>query len=313
MRPTHAVILAGIVPVLFTVSASAQNLVPNPSFEDVLLCPDDFSQLDRTALWFSPTLGGSPDYFHACSASFGVPANSAGEQPAYEGEAYVGIYLWIQDITDAREYVEVQLTAPLEPGICYHFSMWVSLSDNSLWTTDAIGVYLSTTALADVPGYPPLGVQPIVENPIDILLKDQEWIEVAGDFTAAGGEAYLIIGNFFDDANTTTVQTDGFIGDNAYCYVDGVSLEPCIIDAVPGIRPLGDRVGPNPFSDRLSIGSGVEPNSQLRILNARGALVYEGGVGSNAVLNTAAWPAGFYSLELLAPDGSRAHGKFVKD
>lgn len=37
--------------------AHAQQLVPNPGFEELLQCPDFQSQLDRTAHWFDPSVG----------------------------------------------------------------------------------------------------------------------------------------------------------------------------------------------------------------------------------------------------------------
>ena len=79
--------------------AHAQQLVPNPGFEELLQCPDFQSQLDRTAHWFDPSAGGTPDYFHACGAPlYSVPDNAAGVQDPVSGQAYAGIFLWIQNV-----------------------------------------------------------------------------------------------------------------------------------------------------------------------------------------------------------------------
>ena len=59
---------------------SAQNLVPNPSFEHYDSCPDFYSELSYATGWlaFSP----SPDYFNSCDLSqfVGCNKNFAGMQ-----------------------------------------------------------------------------------------------------------------------------------------------------------------------------------------------------------------------------------------
>jgi hypothetical protein len=54
-------------------SILAQNLVPNPSFENYTTCPTAASQLYVAPPWTSPTTGGA-EYFNICSSSnVGVP------------------------------------------------------------------------------------------------------------------------------------------------------------------------------------------------------------------------------------------------
>ncbi len=91
-------------------TAFPQNLVPNGGFEEVLECPDFQSQLDRTAHWFDPSEMGTPDYYHACGDPwYSVPDNTVGFQEPVDGQAYVGMFLWIYLLEDVRELIEVEL------------------------------------------------------------------------------------------------------------------------------------------------------------------------------------------------------------
>ena len=50
--------------IFFNLSLSAQNLAPNPSFEDTVMCPNLGGQVDRAKFWY--TVQNTPDYFHSC-------------------------------------------------------------------------------------------------------------------------------------------------------------------------------------------------------------------------------------------------------
>ena len=70
---------------------SQQNLVPNPSFEDTMHCPNGTNDPGAVSLWYNPS-GASPDYYNVCSTNGGgVPWNDWGYQYAQEGHAYIGL------------------------------------------------------------------------------------------------------------------------------------------------------------------------------------------------------------------------------
>ena len=48
--------------------AFAQNLVPNPSFENYSACPENISEIDFALPWTSTT-GATPDYYNSCSTT----------------------------------------------------------------------------------------------------------------------------------------------------------------------------------------------------------------------------------------------------
>jgi hypothetical protein len=90
-----------ILLLIFTSSLFAQvNLVPNGSFEQHNKCPNDISTVAREGMpqeyvfdWIAPTFG-TTDYFHACAFIASVPKNFAGYQPAADGEAYCGLFVF---------------------------------------------------------------------------------------------------------------------------------------------------------------------------------------------------------------------------
>jgi hypothetical protein len=97
----------------------AQNLVPNGSFEEKHDCHQGQHTINSVKNWIQPT-DGTADYFNSCTTSpsslFDVPKNNAGYQFAHSGEAYCGIisYWLYPPAFNYREYIQVELTAPLE-------------------------------------------------------------------------------------------------------------------------------------------------------------------------------------------------------
>jgi hypothetical protein len=77
-------------------NSSAQNLVPNGSFEQYYSCPVFNGEADTCIGWhsFGGIIGatGTPDYFNSCSIVVGVPDNLCGRQMAYQGNGYMGLF-----------------------------------------------------------------------------------------------------------------------------------------------------------------------------------------------------------------------------
>lgn len=76
-----------------------------------------------------------------------------------------------------------------------------------------------------------------------------------GTFTAAGGETYIIIGNFNSNSTTTKALVNTTSSWNAaYYYIDNVSVVPC-----DSLTPLGSvdkqtvNIYPNPVSHELIV------------------------------------------------------------
>ncbi len=205
----------------------------------------DTGSLHLAKYWYSP--GKTSDYFHACAngnnsidARADVPKNAVGYQYARTGDGYAGIALMdstpFSIIPHAiyREYAEGTLLSPLQKDSVYQVKFFVSRGDNpevANRATDRIGAYfhqqfiVPTVYITGVPFI--INAQPQVENLRGRFLYDTAgWTAVCEYFRAKGGEAYLTIGNFYDDAQTPYVQTAPTISHNAsYYYLDDVSVE----------------------------------------------------------------------------------------
>jgi len=203
-----------ILVVVFYSSAYSQNLVPNGSFEDHTACPNTQSTtiINYAQNWMNPSTMGSPDYYHQCgSGGYSVPNTWAGYQKAKSGVAYTGVFAYVPG-AETREYIEVPLVYPLIANKTYKFKMYVNLINYARQAIDAFGVYFSTTAVSGVTNIDPLPYVPQIKNtPGNMLTDTAGWMLIGGTYTASGGEAWLLIGNFEYNANmqTTLVNPSG--------------------------------------------------------------------------------------------------------
>jgi hypothetical protein len=209
-------------------AAHAVNLVPNSSFESYTSCPTSFGQISVASPWDTPNTGTS-DYLNACAPvvfpSVNVPSNEQGFQNALTGVGYAGL-IPLSAAADYREYIQAPLASPLAPGTPYLVKFYVSLADLSLVAIDRLGAYLSVGPVGPVPNYAALPYTPQVESPANLFLTDAtNWTLISGIFVASGGEDHIVIGNFHDDASTSTVPGPGNWPGGAYYYIEDVSVE----------------------------------------------------------------------------------------
>lgn len=223
--------------VVTTNFTAQENLVPNPSFENMVACPNaGFTDIGSTANWYNPT-GATPDYYNSCATDiiygFSVPKNGFGYQYAKSGFGYAGIATMVQN--DVREYIQVALTNSLVPGTSYTVKFHVSIADSCQYSANNIGAYLSVNPVSAINNLY-LSFTPQISNNFFLNPLDDRngWIEVSGSFIAQGGENYLTIGNFYDDLNTdTTFYIDGstwLIG--SYHFIDDVSVTETLPSSV---------------------------------------------------------------------------------
>jgi hypothetical protein len=257
-------------------TCNAQNLVPNGGFELYTGCPywNWGGQLDSCMFWLNPTWplvsmpGGSPDYYNQCVIGIlGVPDNYMGHQQAHLGNAYVGISLG-DPSSIFHEYIEVPLTSPLVADSFYHFEMYVNLANKSRYNTDDFQVYFLDTVILGVPNAFPLSsYAPQISNQNGHFPDTMNWALVCGDLRAAGGEQFMIIGNFKMDTNTTFVMNNYSATAYAYCYFDDVSLVHVPENTVglheKSLYPQMS-VSPNPVRDILTIK--VNNNEALEVI-----------------------------------------------
>jgi hypothetical protein len=213
------------------------NLVPNYSFDQYSVCPTTIenARSDKPDFWYKPDLRGAR-YFNACANGFannhnGMPINFLGGgynfQYAKTGNGYILMFYY--NGMDARNYIQVKLIDSLRQGKCYYAEYYVN-SQNSinlacnnqamLFTNNP--VYVDTAALQPVYLLP---ANPQIQNPY-IITDTVNWVKVGGVFTAQGGEQYLTLGNFKNNAQTQIqqIQTTGYYG--AAYYLEDVIVIP---------------------------------------------------------------------------------------
>ncbi len=216
----------------------AQNLVPNGSFESYIACPTAAAFYQVTP-WCG--LGGGEEAYNVCFSTlyggggFGVPDNTSGFQYPRTGSGYGSVILKMIGTgtltAERREYLHVPLITNLQSGKLYCGTFYVNLNNDAKYTTDRISMALSSNSFACNQAMPsPQSISPLpivtqVANTLGNFITDTlNWIEVSGSFTATGTEAYLTIGNFYDDANTSHIALSGT---RTICYllIDDVSIE----------------------------------------------------------------------------------------
>lgn len=116
----------------------------------------------------------------------------------------------------------------LRQGKCYYAEYYVNLANTEhlacnnqsmLFTNNP--VYVDTVATP----YGVLPTNPQIQN-TRIITDTLNWVKVSGVFTAQGGEQYLTLGNFKNNAQTQTqqIQPTGYNG--AAYYIEDVSVLP---------------------------------------------------------------------------------------
>lgn len=232
---------------------TAQNLVPNPSFELYNSCPVGISALEYSPgytsfptvqSWVNPLQAGSADYFNSCATTASqasVPANAFGQQPPRTGNGYTGIIAWegkMQSGSMANtfgEYIQCRLTQPMAAGQKYCVSFYVSNSvvqnGYNYVSIDKLGINFAAMQQTQASGFS-MSMPYSVSNTAGSFLADTtNWIRVAGLYTATGGEEWLTLGWFNNGAVPAIQPVSPAVPNTAqpyrtYLYIDDVSVTP---------------------------------------------------------------------------------------
>lgn len=302
------------------ISAKGQNLVPNGNFEGYSVCPDDISQLEAALNWITPT-DGTSDYFNQCTytPSIDVPYNLVGFQAAHSGVGYAGIFMFDVFLgynLNYREYLEVPLTSVLVNDSCYHFEMYISLANTSAYAVSNIEVYFSETLISNIPSYDPLPFTPQITNTTGIVSDTLNWKLISGDYTANGGESYLLIGNFKDDSNTDTLFVNEASGNEKYAYyfIDDVSLSACNSTAIhePG-ENTGKNLYPNPFTEKLTFKGSKDELLEIILYDIISGKMLQREFKNSVTINTEQLAKGIYIYEMRSKNIVIEKGKVVKE
>ena len=301
----------------FVSSIRAQELIPNGSFE-LSLKPvkSNFSgNIEWASPWF-PAGTGSPDLIRNGEVPFG-------HQKAADGNQFAGIILYDQDNPEFREYLEVKLSRAMQPEEKFKLNLKVSAAESSRYFTDALGFAFTKDSLL-AKNWNVIEREPELRTRKFKALSDtsDSWQDLELEYTAKGGEHFLIIGNFSLDAATgLQPNKKNSYFKISYLYIDDlklISLNERIEDILNPVKadlPGGEElpasklhvpnvVTPNGdgFNDVFYI-AGLPRYTKLSIFSSEGKLLYN----TNNYRNDwdgSGFKTGNYRYELKLPDGN---------
>lgn len=195
---------------------NGQNLIPNPSFETIGICPakhgESAGKFDSyTNSWYSANVG-SPDLFTDCSEKASVtplniipPNVFPGIQTARTGSVYAGLIHY-----GLAEYLGNTLKEPLEAGKNYEVSFYVSCAGKQIHITDAIGMYISSEQIKIRTGTSNPAITNVIPQIISSsgnFIQSTSWTKISGYYTAKGGEQYITVGSFFNEKTNNVISS----------------------------------------------------------------------------------------------------------
>jgi OOP family OmpA-OmpF porin len=303
-----------IILVLFALTQKlvSQNLVTNPSFENYSNCPTSSGQFNALNWQVTANCGqSSPDYYNVCSpGTQGVPSNVVGNQNAYNGNAYAGIYCYYAFLP-LREYMQSQLSSLLVAGQTYYVSFRASLGDDYGIAIGSLGAYISNNPITGNGTYGPIAVVPQIISS-SIISSTANWIQITGSFVANGGEQYITIGNFATDTATPhTTNSNAFISDMAYYYIDMVEVTTTPLITTQFYN-TDVTVFPNPLKDHLTVEyQNQSADDILEVYTLDGKQLKKMSVG-NSTIDLHDLPSGVYFIYITKQDSDRLVKKIVK-
>jgi hypothetical protein len=299
-------------------------MIPNASFEDTI--QGNFG-LKYAANWNFPSKGQAEYYtiFHNQQRpEWGVPNNYSGYQHSNSGNAFIGIRmysLYNDNFKRVREYIQSRLVKPLKKDSIYCMQLYVSLADSFRYASrNQLGIYFSQAEINLNTDFNLPYTPQIIVSPDEYITDKKNWLQFDFEYTASGGEGYIILGNFNDTTRIDTLFVDGgrkeelaYIG--TYYYVDDVYLGNC--DSIIGLPEISlanqINVYPNPAKEQLFISYEGNEKLQLKLYNLVGQIVEikQSRQAKNLQIPLNHLSKGVYLLEIIAGE-QRISRKVIK-
>ncbi len=268
----------------------AQNLVPNPSFELYDSCTSVYSIYTERSMnffcsnWFDNNLisESTVDYMNSClPENYHVPDGINGHSFAQDGNRYIGasmIGFYSHNTTDElhREHPCVKLTDTLIKDSTYCVSFFYK-NPNTFdkgYALDNIGILFTKDSLTyEVAQFSSAHIR----TEQGVLLRNDQWEQFTGYYTANGGETYLNVGLFGNLQNTTLdFSYDGFV---AFMYFfDNFSVTKCNKDSLTRVYiDLPNVFTPNNdgINDSYIINHNNIEQMQVLVYNRYGNLIFQ--------------------------------------
>jgi len=170
-----------------------QNLLPNPSFEEVNVCKK-YEEDCAPRGWRSTTLKSfrynkyDPGVIHSGKAK--------------DGRRYVTLLMHNHRRAEDRSFMQAPLLCPLEKGVEYELVFYINppkymLRKMGVYFTDSMLIYNKVTDCTKL--------QPQLEISFEKQLIKNRWNRVTTKYTATGNERGIVFGNFYPDEKTEIV------------------------------------------------------------------------------------------------------------
>ena len=188
-------------------NVESQNFIQNGSFEEHVQCPPHHSLIKYCKGW-STANTATPDYYNKCSNGHFMYFHYC--QDAYDGDGFIGIYLYDKVDFKEREYVSTNLTSPLQKDSMYVFEAYLAYPEAELQLFK-LNVGFSQGELKTktyraynkdwIPHLDARTKKCPIPNRLDLSYAESDplingWHKVVGYYKAKGGEKILTIGLF---------------------------------------------------------------------------------------------------------------------
>lgn len=296
--------------------ATAQNLVPNGSFEEPPSCvgtPWAYT-LELAAPWFSPSTS-TPDLYtidsiSECGTFLSVddPNNSELFRVPFDGNRFAGFYAF-NDGDTLKDYCSVPLFMQLLAGHTYKLRMRYQAYSAYRYAVGHLGALFTHDPIS-LDGWGMIHMEPQITFSGDSFLDQaDDWGVLEGFMVAQGGEAFLTIGSFVPNDQVVVEEVSGSNYTSAYYLLDGVELEDITVGVVeqsfgPALTCNGEHIS----------WSGNAPLKRIVILDACGRTVqWHDCVPMHGSITIPPWlPTGAYTVNAVA-EGRVEHLRFFKD
>lgn len=285
--------------------AVAQNLIPNPGFEDYIGDCTFGVGMDDVEHWSFPDCANPGAYYHSCNnigaPNGGVPVNIQGVEQPHSGSAYAGIapFVTLAQNGTVHSYASVDFLSPLVAGEDYCLRFFISRADSSRYAVGTLHAFL-WYSLPSICNYNDTAWDTYAAATFDISSVGPDgWYPMEAQFTANGAEANLTMGTFLFGAEFDTTYLGPLPINNALYYFDDFYLGPCDL-AVQEVSASSDLVL-TPLLTAVQVSwPSTSSYHTLNLYDTQGRLLRSVRVQSN----TATVPvhtSGIFLIEALGP------------
>jgi len=299
-----------LILILISGNFLGQNIVINPDFETFTTCPTYEDNILQATGWTS--YKESPDYFNACSVSgLGTPTNITGYQMPHSGVGYGGFFAYDNTAPNIREIIGSALSQTLNIGQSYYVSAHFALGEIKYMSQkfipcNNVGIKFSTVPFSTVTPVPINNFAHI--HSIPIINDTMNWTKISGSFVSDSNYKYIMIGNFFDDANTDTIYRPS--GTRSYFFVDDIcvstnSLTCLMVNSVKTHYNIAEiKMYPNPANSFLFIDNISMKNIKITITDMIGIEFYKCFIETDLQVDLSSFPPGIFFVEIQQDNNS---------